>query len=428
MRAQAAVDAPRFKNEDVNGPSPHWPHGVGEGTDTAAINIDLGGVKPSLAAGLARMGYPVVPTSPSFRDSAFGVAAVVGIPQAFATRNSLEHTMAASDVKRKPGRAETLIPTRPLTVLLPLLYSANQLPDTLPGLRVTRYSVVNVAGKSRIRSRALLHPSEFNRMDFMLTTNMREYNAAMAHPGRLFAIAAPSEKVQSLFHDKSLFKAWMADNGLARYLAKTYPPDAPQFPCVIKPVKATNGQGVVIVNNMTSYRAALAVLQRVASHAGGHPTVAEFANVTSASGDLAVGFVVEEALVGVWEPTINFVALDGALIHMECKVSTYGAGLYVKSSADNSKLSIDGEGKTTSRRMYCSKEPVEAIDVVRRMTALSKYTGFGCVQYKVTSGGAVKVIEFNPRICGSALNNPWVLGRLLRAWWDAYSGRGGDAV
>jgi len=56
-------------------------------------------------------------------------------------------------------------------------------------------------------------------------------------------------------------------------------------------------------------------------------------------------------------------------------------------------------------------EPADVHKMVSQLLHATVFTGFGCIQYKRTRAGDLRLIEFNPRACGSLLKEPRRLAR-----------------
>lgn len=188
----------------------------------------------------------------------------------------------------------------------------------------------------------------------------------------------------------------------------------PEYPLFIKLDKSMYGEGTHLVSSAADKKS--------------------WARVRAAIGDQwGSGLVVQEALIGATEVTVNFAAIHGKLVDSTCFRFTHTSELYVK-------------GTNSSTRAAGGKQPCALSTESPRVRALveailqrSVYTGIGCVQLKeVLKEGSQHaprfgkessppshhrsalepmVVEVNPRICGSLGFSAQDTVRLLTAWW-----------
>ena len=114
----------------------------------------------------------------------------------------------------------------------------------------------------------------------------------------------PSPDVVTRFTDKAYFANWMTDHHLADYVPRAYhTSDDVKYPAVVKVINSTWGAGIEIVHNRDELNAAIATKTD--------------------------DYIMQEALVGLVEPIIHFIARDGAMLAAACVVHKESSGLYV---------------------------------------------------------------------------------------------------
>mmetsp|Transcript_40622 Transcript_40622/g.94132 ORF Transcript_40622/g.94132 Transcript_40622/m.94132 type:complete len:229 (+) Transcript_40622:920-1606(+) len=165
------------------------------------------------------------------------------------------------------------------------------------------------------------------------------------------------------------------------------------LPMAIKVPGLTSGWGVQVVRSEKDVKGAIAKLRRAREHRSGKLV------------DAGQTLMLQEAVQSLNETTINLAAYSGRLLSASAVCFSYSKELYVKltSSADHRLAKIS---------LPYDDEPTDVREMVSQLLRATVYTGFGCIQYKRTSGGDLRLIEFNPRACGSLDKNPLRLAQL----------------
>eukprot|EP00961_Rhodomonas_salina_P061052 819901-Rhodomonas_salina.1 len=151
------------------------------------------------------------------------------------------------------------------------------------------------------------------------------------------------------------------------------------LPVVVKVPGETGGIGVQIISEAKELNNALGLLQE--------------------DERLWEGVLVQEAVRGRQESTANWVAFAGELLAVT--VVEYELlierDLYVRHGASSKH--------TGMQLLQWAEQPCEVRTMVTELVQRTRYSGFGCVNYKTLSGNdgtvKVKIIEVNPRVCGS---------------------------
>lgn len=445
MSLSEAIDAPRWRNTDAESRSPWLPNNADrQGDAWNAIEFDVGfrqgddGVVESAQmratrAALETRGYTThildrrASTTP-FEDSGFGVVQVVAHVEASRSRSAAQLSdptpvlewVAVSDVGRKPGYATSL-------------------PDPA-GRRGGRYGknqicvimikngwyfdVTMIAGPGKSLTIAIMpeitsskagqqHTAtrlEADQVNDNLKHTLRKCPPTAnvvallsnAHEATAYRLAEwgvpsalPSLSLMLTLGDKQRLTAFLqADPELRAHALRTYEVGAKDiaFPVIAKTVRGSNGNGVRLVSNDNELQTAL----------------------EDYKGE-QVGLLIQEAVASRYEFTINFIALHGIVLETLCARFSYSGQFFVKNSSGRE------DGRNYKAIEECNTELYEdGLVVVKRIAAVSHYHGIGCLQYKRATTGThgrpsvLKVIEVNPRPCGSLIKDLDALPRWLR--------------
>ena len=149
------------------------------------------------------------------------------------------------------------------------------------------------------------------------------------------------------------------------------------LPFVIKVSGFSSGSGVTIVKTEAGVAALLMKAQRL----GGLLNPPQPA-------------LVQEAVLGDVETTVNFASVAGKVVDVIVFRVVFGDGLYVKGIGDKRKSA------RVLPRGWQELSPA-AQQMVTAVIRKSRIDGIGCLQYKEPTSVDVKLIEINPRPCGS---------------------------
>ena len=212
-------------------------------------------------------------------------------------------------------------------------------------------------------------------------------------------LASPPQSVYDAFESRNNGKRgtarWLRAHRLGRFAIREFDvaqlwrnPANVTFPLMLKPHRTVGGHGIKIVHNRSE------MLRAFRLHNSSKASAAS-------SGAKAVEpFLVQEAVLGVEEWGVYFVAYKGALLHSICKRYVFDGDLFVRSGAR-------GKGMQTSTAMPCTHAPFND-DHLRALINASRYHGFGCLGLKPRAGEGAPpaLIEMNARIGASMLFLP----------------------
>ena len=149
------------------------------------------------------------------------------------------------------------------------------------------------------------------------------------------------------FTDKSSFAAWLIDNGLGAFTPKVYQfKHQVKFPALVKFVAGTWGNGIYLANDMNELHAAIAKQKGVS--------------------------ILVEAVVGIAEPAVHFIARRGKLLALHCIVHVEKEDLFV--TGDKHVITA---ARTVDCRDFDAISPLTML--ISRIVNLSQYNGFGFV-------------------------------------------------
>jgi gamma-glutamyltranspeptidase/glutathione hydrolase len=423
----AAVTAARWRNTDAESRSPWLPASLAAaGADWRLVEFDVGGgIGDDDAAAERRAledrGYQVRmvnarATGTPFEDSGFGVLQAVA--QEPWDADSGKVWSAYADTTRKPGRAFPVLsaphgggraegvfvgkwPSVCVVAIPNNAWTLHVRAVAGPKLRIVTPSGMSLANGIDLREalKKMLHRCPPSSVLLVFLSNAHEMKAMRAEEWGVPSVLPPLG-LMDLLGDKQRLAAWMTKDPVLRhhvlqtYDARTGPgmSDSVAFPCVVKAPRGSNGVTVRIARSAAEMEDAIAELLAISP---GH-----------VRGDI----LLQEAVLSRQELTINFLALRGQVQALHCVSFVYASDLFVKRNSGEA----DG-------RLFKSVEPCagplfeDGADVVRRLVAVSGYHGIGCLQYKRPPGpGArLKVIEVNPRPCGSLIMDNEALARWI---------------
>lgn len=424
----AAMAAARWRNTDAESRSPWLPASpAAAGADWRLVEFDVGGGigdDDDAAAerrNLEARGYQVRVVNARavgtpFEDSGFGVLqAVVEEPR---EADSGTVWSAHADTTRKPGRAFS-VPLAPLgggraegvfvgkwpsvCVVIPNNAWTRHI-KAIAGPRLHTITLRTMAGLVNVTDlrgalNSMLRGCPRASVLLAFLSNAHEMKAMRAEEWGAPSVLPPVG-LMDLLGDKRRLAAWMTQDPVLRHhVLQTYNPStgpgmagSVSFPCVVKAPRGSNGVTVRIARNAVEMEDAIAALLAISPGHG--------------RGDI----LLQEAVLSRQELTVNFLALGGKVQALHCVSFVYTSQLFVKRNSGEA----DG-------RLFKSVEPCagplfeDGADVVRRLVAVSGYHGIGCLQYKRPPGpGArLKVIEVNPRPCGSLIMDNEALTRWI---------------
>mmetsp|Transcript_39235 Transcript_39235/g.80373 ORF Transcript_39235/g.80373 Transcript_39235/m.80373 type:complete len:809 (+) Transcript_39235:729-3155(+) len=134
--------------------------------------------------------------------------------------------------------------------------------------------------------------------------------------------------------------------------------------------------------------------------------------------------LVQEALMGNVEVTVNLIAYHGVVLITRVFHFSFSSPLFIK-SVGRDQTPLEGLGKREEKKIVqMEDEPEQARMLVEELVRKTRLNGFACIQYKVMdqegcdcSQKTVKLIEVNPRPCAS-IRDGSDLGLFTRTWID----------
>jgi len=177
----------------------------------------------------------------------------------------------------------------------------------------------------------------------------------------------------NILHDKNLFAIYMINNNLCELIPKTYyihnnynilNYDSIKYPCIYKQHIGHGGVGHMIATNSTQKTHYL------------------------------TNYVVQEYITNGIEHTAHMYVLNGKIVLSLC----------YKNIDDelNSQLYIQHGPLKNVQKM---DNILEYENEFNKIFIKMNYTGFACIDFKVTYDGHIKIFEINPRLGGSLIRN-----------------------
>ena len=157
-----------------------------------------------------------------------------------------------------------------------------------------------------------------------------------------------------MFTNKSTFASWMVQNGYGTFTPAQYKSaDDARYPCLVKKPDDNHGKGIYVVNNRAELNAAVD-------------------NLNGTRGD----YLLQEALVGIAEPIIHFLAFRGKLLATACVIHREQHDLFITGQGEVSAP----QANVVDCREFDKISPLG--DLTRRIVRDTNYNGFGCFNFK----------------------------------------------
>eukprot|EP00045_Choanoeca_perplexa_P008790 m.82616 g.82616 ORF g.82616 m.82616 type:complete len:676 (+) comp14623_c0_seq3:2473-4500(+) len=395
-----ALQEPRYLHADIDSRSPWYPLAA---VNNSAASNELfydGHIAARIRRSLRAHGVVLKPASHKpvdrpFYDSLFGVAAIVSCTTA-------DVCEGYADLRRKPGSAINLVfmsikppsnsaalinldkpvkawtgqPwTGPVCVLAAANPAWSNSLNAVGAIELKMFAGWNQP--SAERKEKLLRSLASCKADaalVLITSNLKErawFNSLL--PGVINT--APSLHIMELLSIKDLFHHWMLLNGFEANLPKLYLNTHhiadEEFPVIVKSLSGTNSDGVYLVKSRRDLDSQLKQL------VGGR-------------------YLIQEAVGGLEEYSCNFLARTGNITRCNVYAFAYDKEAHIKAGKHDGRL---------AKVKHACTDFAAGTRVAQRIALLAEYTGIGCLQWKEPRPGMVKVIEVNPRPCGSLIKD-----------------------